>query len=165
MTTNDLARLTVECVIRVGKLNVTTAQATKAAYNLLVWIENQKDGFTALVAEEQAAVLLRLEMPKAWDLAVASDLVRVGAHWEDNSDVIRELFYLTATDVSGRRFRSDWIDKDEIQERLALIVLDGGINPVASAWAETYPVYGSLAYVSQGTEAELAAQERREEGL
>lgn len=164
MTTNDLGRLIVERVIRVGKLDATPAQAAKAAQKLVLWIATQPDGFTAEASEEQADLLVRLEA-KIWDLAVSSDLVRIGAHWEDNSDIIRELFHIEAVDARGRRFRSNVIDKDEIQERLALIVLDGGIDPIKSKWAETYPVYGSLAYVSQGTEAELIAMERREEGL
>ena len=36
----------------------------------------------------------------------------------------------------------------------------GGVDPIRSNWYEMHPAYGSEAYVSQGTEAELAAMER-----
>jgi len=97
-----------------------------------------------------------------WELILASDLVKVGTHPEDGEDIIRELWYIQAINTAGRRFRHQALTTQaEAEERLALLVLDGGVDPVRSdGWDETYPVYGSVEYQLQ--EPELVAAERRE---
>lgn len=167
MTTNDLARLTMERAIRENLLVATPDQIMKATYKLLVWLENQLDGFTALAAEAQALVLIRLEMPKGWELVVMSDLVKVGVTEEECEDIIRERWYVVACDATGRQFAGSCLFSSlhEAQERLEQIARDGGVDPIRSNWYEMQPTYGSEAYISQGTEAELVAMERREAGL
>jgi hypothetical protein len=97
-----------------------------------------------------------------WELILASDLVKIGTHPEDGEDIIRELWYIQAINTAGRRFRHQALaTQAEAEERLALLVLDGGVDPVRSdGWDETYPVYGSVEYQLQ--EPELVAAERRE---
>lgn len=95
---------------------------------------------------------------KVWELNLMSDLVKVGVHEEEGYDIIRELWYVVAVDASGRRFRDHFnLEKHEAEERLALFILDGGVDGKRS-WNEMYPVYGSLAYQDQ--EPEMAAAER-----
>lgn len=169
MTTNELAKLIVERVIRVQKLSPTPRQAAAAAQKLAVWIHSQPQGFTAFPSEEQAASLLRAEMSKVWELVVMSDLVRLTHYDEDcgPSEIIRERWYVVAADETGRRFAQGILFESlaEAEERALQMTRDGGVDPIASNWHEMSPVYGSEAYVSQGTEAELLAMERREEGL
>jgi len=97
-----------------------------------------------------------------WELALSSDLVKIGTHPEDGEDIIRELWYVEAINQHGRRFRHDALEAKYLaEERFALLVLDGGVDPVRSdRWNETYPVYGSIEYQIQ--EPELVAAERRE---
>lgn len=96
---------------------------------------------------------------KTWELILKSDLVKVGTHEEESYDIIRELWYVVAVDAAGFRFSHGAMTaKDEAQERLALFVLDGGVDPEASGWVEIDPVYGSLAY--QFREPEIVAAER-----
>jgi hypothetical protein len=97
---------------------------------------------------------------KVWELVLMSDLVKVGVTEEEGHDIIRELWYVVAVDASGRRFRHNAnLEKHEAEERLALFILDGGIDGEAS-WDEMYPVYGSSAYVDQ--QPEMVAAEKRE---
>jgi len=96
---------------------------------------------------------------RACELVLMSDLVKVGVHEEEGYDIIRELWYVAAIDATGRRFRHhDNLEKHEAEERLALFILDGGVDGEAS-WNEMYPVYGSMAYVDQ--EPEIVASERK----
>lgn len=97
---------------------------------------------------------------KVWELILMSDLVKVGVQEEEGYDIIRELWYVVAVDATGRRFRDHFnLEKYEAEERLALFILDGGVDGEAS-WNEMYPVYGSEAYIDQ--EPEIVAAERRE---
>lgn len=94
-----------------------------------------------------------------WELILMSDLVKVGVHEEEGYDIIRELWYVVAVDATGRRFRDHAnLGKHEAEDRLALFILDGGVDGEAS-WDEMYPVYGSLAYQDQ--EPEMVAAERK----
>jgi hypothetical protein len=96
---------------------------------------------------------------KNWSLILKSDLVKIGTT-EDGEDVVRELWYVVAVDAAGRRFRDGRsFEREEAEERLALFVLDGGVDGEAS-WSEMYPVYGSAAYQDQ--EPLLVAAERQE---
>ena len=96
---------------------------------------------------------------KVWELILMSDLVKVGVQEEEGYDIIRELWYVVAVDTTGRRFRHNAnLEKHEAEERLALFILDGGVDGEAS-WNEMYPVYGSLAYQDQ--EPEMVAAERK----
>lgn len=96
---------------------------------------------------------------KTWELILMSDLVKVGTHEEEGYDIIRELWYVVAVDLSGRRFAHDaMMEKYEAEERLALFILDGGVDGEKS-WGEMYPVYGSIAYQDQ--QPEIVAAERR----
>lgn len=101
-------------------------------------------------------------MKKTWELSLMSDLVKAGMI-EDGEGVIRELWYVVAVDATGRRFRyHDMTQQHEAEERLALFVLNGGVDPVRSdGWDEMYPVYGSPAYEAE--EPEIVAAERRQE--
>ena len=97
-----------------------------------------------------------------WELILASDLVKIGTHPEDGEDIIRELWYVQAVNLAGRRFRHQaMVTKAEAEERLALLIADGGVDPVRSdRWDETYPVYGSVEYQIQ--EPELVRAEKKE---
>jgi hypothetical protein len=97
---------------------------------------------------------------KTWDLILMSDLVKVGVHEEEGYDIIRERWYMGAEAPSGRRFRHGaLLDQHEAEERLALLILDGGVDPERSdGWEEMYPVYGSEYF--QANQAQDAADER-----
>lgn len=98
----------------------------------------------------------------SWQLILMSDLVKVGVHPEDGRDIIRELWFVAAENEAGRRFRHVAMGtQDEAEERLVLLVIDGGVDPVRSnCWDETYPVYGSAEYQLQ--EPEIARAEKKE---
>lgn len=89
-----------------------------------------------------------------WELQLSSDLKVVGHQEEEGYEIIREVYFLTAVDwISGRRFQQcAGMDKDAAEERLALMKIDGGVDPVRSHWDETYAVYGSQAYLDQEPE-------------
>ena len=97
-----------------------------------------------------------------WELILMSDLVKVGVHPEDGHDIIRELWFVAAENGAGRRFRHVAMGtQDDAEERLALLVADGGVDPLRSdGWDETYPVYGSVEYQLQ--EPEIARAEKKE---
>lgn len=97
----------------------------------------------------------------SWELVLMSDLVKVGTHPEDGEDIIRELWYVAAESELGRRFRhAEMTTQAAAEERLALLVADGGVDPLRSqGWIEMYPVYGSLWYQGSGEEQKVLAAE------
>lgn len=99
---------------------------------------------------------------KTWELKVMSDLVKIGVQEEEGYDIIRERWYVVAENLAGARYAYHGMeDKHEAEERLALLILDGGVDPITSdGWDEMYPVYGSLEYQAQ--EPEIVAAERRD---
>lgn len=96
----------------------------------------------------------------SWQLILMSDLVKVDVN--EDGDVIRELWFVAAENEAGRRFRHIAMGTQaEAEERLALLVIDGGVDPVRSnGWDETYPVYGSVEYQIQ--EPEIVRAEKKE---
>jgi hypothetical protein len=97
-----------------------------------------------------------------WELILMSDLVKVGVTEEEGQDIIRELWYVAAVNPAGRRFAYGALElQREAEERLALLLADGGVDPIRSDnWNEMYPVYGSAEYQLQ--EPELVAAEKKE---
>ena len=95
-----------------------------------------------------------------WELTLMSDLVKVDVN--EDGDVIRERWYVAAVNHAGRRFAYGALElQHEAEERLALLVADGGVDPIRSAhWNEMYPVYGSVEYQLQ--EPELVRAEKKE---
>jgi hypothetical protein len=104
---------------------------------------------------------------KTWDLTVMSDLVVIGRQEEEGYEIIRERWYLVACDASGRQFSQCILFSSQVEadEHATQMARDGGVDPVRSNWYEMTPAYGSEAYVTQGSETELLALERREAGL
>jgi len=97
-----------------------------------------------------------------WELILMSDLVKVGVTEEEGQDIIRELWYVAAVNPAGRRFAYGALElQREAEERLALLLADGGVDPIrGDNWNEMYPVYGSAEYQLQ--EPELVAAEKKE---
>jgi len=105
---------------------------------------------------------MRAHNTKRWTIQVSSDFVVVGYNPEgadmDNprGEIVRERFHLEATnDYGDRRVWGFFVTPAEAEAAIELAA------PVET-WAESYPVYGSQAFIAYGEE-ELEAWEARHE--
>jgi len=72
--------------------------------------------------------------------------------------LVREVFYLLAEDARGAR--RAWGSFDTLEEAEAAVPF----APAVYTWNETYPAYGSEAYVASDEEANVREWERANDG-
>jgi hypothetical protein len=115
---------------------------------------------------------------------LASDTMFFGNHWEDGEPIFGMVFYVLAQMADGTRYRHFhnytskvktfdnqelvwfWADRYEEAKEAAerffeRVKAKGTIN--RENWVETYPVYGSDAYIQQEAEGVHLEWERRTE--
>jgi hypothetical protein len=118
------------------------------------------------------------------EIEVRSDLFVAGRHPEEGTDIIGEMFYVIATEPSGKRYRHErgfpnltYIKDAECEfggyhgsapgelqaNKLAATVRRAGGPINLRSWRETQPEYGSVAYQRGGWEQEAALLERMED--
>lgn len=107
-------------------------------------------------------------------IEVASDLVNMGQHDEDGSDITGTVFYVTATRPNGQRFvhahtfgpvtrnRQDAVlaEAQRLADRVVAAQAAGKWNGPNAHWTEVQPAYGSEAYAAnwrEYAEADAAA--------
>ena len=88
---------------------------------------------------------------------MSSDFAVVGHNPEaadlsrPNGEIIRERFYMRASNAHGDAFVWGWFETPEQLEAAYLL-----FAPPILFWAPTYPVYGSPAYEEYGQAEEIA---------
>lgn len=106
----------------------------------------------------------------AFEYTVRSDLVVVGTDPEEGTDIIREAHYILAEEVeSGRCWRHGFQMTTEVNEATPgrLVALQARVtaqapDPRGSVyWHETYPRYGSPAFLREGNTDERDAEDER----
>jgi len=112
-----------------------------------------------------------------YEIGITSEMRVVGQDSEfadidnPNGDIIREVYFVTATTTEGRIYQHFYWS----QEREAINLLANKIKatimhnpewkPIEGRWTHVQNVYGSPAYVEDGSEAKLSAWERAQEDL
>jgi hypothetical protein len=107
-----------------------------------------------------------------WDIGVYSELIIVGSDPEmadyDNprGHIIREQWFVGAQASDGRRKALRGVQFDDPIEAGFFANLYTGWDPEYASddvWTEIRPMYGSVAYISSGTQADDLAWEREVE--
>ena len=96
-------------------------------------------------------------MKTTWEVSIASDYAVVGHNYEmadmsnPNGEIIRERYYMRASNAYGDAFVWGWFETPEELEAAYLL-----FAPPIFFWDKTYPVYGSRAYEDYGQAEEIA---------
>ncbi len=110
-----------------------------------------------------------------YEIGIARELRVVGQDSEyadidnPNGDIIREVYFVTATTPEGRIYHHFFESQGlEVVDRIATRIKTHLMNtpnwePIPGRWSHARNVYGSAAYVADGSEAQLAAYERAQE--
>lgn len=101
---------------------------------------------------------------KKFTFAVESELAVVDRNPEyadldnPNGDIIRERYFMTATDADGRIYRYGW---EETAEKAEMVFQY--LAPAVEEWPMWRCVYGSRAYDLEGCETDWAIREMEED--
>jgi hypothetical protein len=100
----------------------------------------------------------------AWTVGVASDYCVVGTNPEmadmsnPRGEIIRERFYLLATDARGNRKSFGSFETEQDAEVCFWVW-----SPMVDDWDDARPEYGSEAYVEYGQDDDLVLEARERE--